>query len=69
VAPILVVAIQGGGASSTATAVVVAAVVVETTKANDNFMMPLFCLRVCKYKEKEIYRRERNKVSTQITSE
>ena len=67
-APLLVVAIRGGGASSTAAAID-AAVVIGTTKANDNFMMPLFCLRVCKYKEKEIYRRERNKVSTQITSE
>jgi len=48
-ASLLVVAIRGGGALSTAAAID-AAVVNGTTKANDNFMMPLFCLRVCKYK-------------------
>ena len=52
-APLLVVAIRGGGASSTAAAID-AAVVIGTTKANDNFMMSLFCVRVCKYKEKQI---------------
>jgi hypothetical protein len=34
-----------------------------TTKTDDNFMMPLFCLCVRKYKEKQIYGRKRNKVS------
>ena len=51
-------------------AAIEAGVVTETNDdTSDTFMMIVLCLRVCKYKEKQMFGRKRNEVRTHITLE